>query len=601
MATVNDAEIGYYDFQNSYQLQRRQMEQLLGQRLSGEAIERRLRDQTLERMVNDEVVLQTTLAAGLRVGDGQLAESIRTLPAFRGESGFSQDIYDSFLRTRGMTSQRFEFDLRRSLLTEQLTGAVRSADFITDAQAEQLWQIANRVRRYRAVTIDAAKMDVPEPDDEAVKDWFEAHQDEYQNPLRLKIAYLTLDRAALAAEIAVDDDELRALYESSKQNYRTAEQREARHILVKLDSDADAAAVAAAEEKINALRARITGGEDFAAVAREASDDPGSAANGGGLGMFGRGVMDPAFEEAAFGLAQDAVSEPVRSSFGWHLIEVTAVSAEKLRTFDEVREDLKRNYQNSQAEQIFAERVERLSNLAFEHPESLEVAAEELGLRPTSSEFFSRASGAGDAVTASPAVREAAFNPDVMDDGNNSEMVEIAPGRVAVLRVTEREDARAMTLEEATPRIKNTLKTDARMSAAANLGERILESLRGGDALETVASEYGQSFSEVAEASPASPGALAADSRRSLFAMPPPAEGELAFAGVALPGVGFQVLVLEGIAAPQSDGEQAKRVAQTRRTAESGLANAAFAAVLKGLRARADVQVFEDRLSAETP
>ena len=598
VATVNDTEIGYYEFQNAYQTQRRQMEQMLGQRVNNAVIEREIRDQTLQQIIDDEVLVQTSLAAGLRVGDQQLAESIQQLPLFAGDEGFSQERYDSLLRSRGMSPQRFEYDMRRSLLSEQLMSAVRGADFITNAQADRLSQVRNRVRQFRSLTIDAAKLDVSEPDAAQIKAWFEAHSDQYRRPLRVKVAYITLDRAAYASQVAVEEAELKAIYESQKQNYRTAEQRDARHILITVDDSADEASVAAAKGRIEALRQRLDAGEDFSALAREASEDPGSASNGGALGAFGRGVMDPAFEQAAFSLDQGIVSAPVRSAFGWHLIEVTAIQPQQLRTFEQVRDEILVSYQAREAERIFAENVDRLSNLSFEHPESLEVAAEELGVEINSSDFFSRNRSGSDPITIVPAAREAAYSLDVLEDGNNSELVELSPGRVAVLRIIEREEARPMTLQEASDQIKATLLNDARASAALTAGEAALEKLQAGASPEEVAQEFGLNVSDDQEASPANPGGLSSAARRALFALPAPQTGQRRYVGLAISGGGYQLLELKGISSKAGDSpQQAKE--QLRRRVESSLASATAQALVRGVRTRAKVQVFEDRLSNE--
>jgi peptidyl-prolyl cis-trans isomerase D len=600
VAEVNDTEIGYYEFQNAFQQQRRQIERMLGQRLSGVEMERRLREETLERLIRDEVLVQTAVDGGLRVGDGQLAEAIRALPAFGGESGFTQDAYEAFLRSQGLSSQGFESDLRRSMLSEQVAAAIQRSELVTRAEVDRYWRHQNALRHYRRLVVDPQALEVVEPDENAIAEYYRAHEQSYVRPLHVKLAYIEVSRDAIAAGVPVEEQELRAIYESTSQNYRTAEQRAARHILVQLPREADDAAVAAGRDTILALRRRIEDGEDFAEVAREASEDPGSASEGGALPTFGRGIMDPAFEEAAFGLEPEVLSEPVRSSFGWHLIEVTEVQPERVRTFDEARDDIELEYRTGQAEQIYAAKVDELANLAFENPDSLEPASQALDVSIQSSAFFSRDGEGATGVALFPAVREAAFSLEVVEEGANSELIQLAPGRVAVVRVEEQEKARPLSLEEARDAVRATLLAEARAEKAAEVGKAVLAQLEGGEGLDSAASSQGLSFEAAAQASPASPGVLDLEARRRLFAMPAPESRDSPeFVGLAMGEGGFQVLALLDIESPAS-GPDAQQRLETQQRLRGAIGSQAFEAVMRGLRDRAEVRVLEDNLTADS-
>ena len=231
------------------------------------------------------------------------------------------------------------------------------------------------------------------------------------------------------------DGTLESWYEARKAGYTAPEQRRVRHILI-ADEEGGEEARARAED----LRSRILAGEAFEDLAREFSDDPGSAGSGGDLGFGGRGIWVPPFEQAAFSLGIGELSEPVQSDFGFHLIRVEDVRESRTRAFDEVREEIEFEYRTEQAEQLYFEQVERLSNLAFEQPANLADAADELGLTVEESGHVSRRGEPGHEVLGDPAVLAAAFDEDVLA-GNNSEPVEIEGYRTVVVRVDDRRGA----------------------------------------------------------------------------------------------------------------------------------------------------------------
>jgi peptidyl-prolyl cis-trans isomerase D len=601
VARVNDSEISYYRYRNAVQRQRERLRQALGGAVPPELLQdERLRERALDALITDEVLVQASLANGLRVGDAQLAAAIQSQPVFQSGGRFSQSLYEGFLRSRGSTAQSFELDLRRALLNEQLANAVQRTALVTDGDLERALTVRNEERRFQSLRVDPDSMPVLDPAEEAVREWFEAHPDMYEKPERVQLRYVEISRDDIANAVTAEDAELQALYEQEKENYRKPEQREARHILITVARDADEAAVAAARERIEALRERIAAGEDFAEVAKEASEDPGSASLGGGLGYFGRGVMDPAFEEAAFAAAEGGLSEPVRSRFGWHLIEVTAVQPQQVRSFEDARADVLRQYQQRQADLVFAEQVERLANLAFEHPESLDVVADTLATEVKSSDFFSRGGEGATGIAARANVRAAAFSGDVLA-GNNSELLELGSSRVVVVRVAEREPARPHTLDEVRDEIVALLRSDAAAAAATATGERILSALRAGTSLEDAAAEEGVRWGAERTVTRARGGVPQRELQETLFEMPAPGDGGPSFAGTSLADGSYVVLALLEVGQAELSAEEAEETRQQlARSLEAGYGDQAMGALLKGLRERSEVQILEQNLSTES-
>lgn len=602
VAKVNDAEIGYYQYRSAYQQQRMQLQEMFGGSLPASMFDdAQLRRETLDALINDEVLVQQSVGNGLRVGDAQLANAIRSLPVFQRDGAFSQAAYDGFLRSRGTSAEAFELDLRRSILSEQVITALRRTAIVTESELETALRIVNEERRFRALRIDPASLSVPQPSEQDIVAWFEANPQLYLQPEQVKVRYLLITRDDAAATVTVDEAELRAIYEQRKASYGTVEQRAARHILLELGLDASEDETQAARVRLEQLRERIAAGEDFAELAKEHSQDPGSAPSGGDLGTFTRGMMDPAFEEAAFALDEGAISDLVRSRFGWHLIQVTAIEPEQVRSFEEVRDDVLDEVRRGHADQVFADQVERLANLSFEHPESLEVAAQALAVQPQISEFFSRAGDGASGIATEEKVRAAAFSDEVINAGNNSNLIELDSDRVLVLRLDERTASRARALDEVREQVVATLRRDAAARAASELGARLLDALRAGANMEDVAQSEGLAWEDEARATRDNPGGLDAGAAGELFKMPPPAaDGVAKFEGVQLADGGYGVLALLAVGQVERDPALAGQIRdQVRRSLEAGVGEQSYSAVLRTLRQRAEVEVLEQNLRGE--
>jgi peptidyl-prolyl cis-trans isomerase D len=237
--------------------------------------------------------------------------------------------------------------------------------------------------------------------------------------------------------------------------------------------------VDAAKKKTEELLARVRKGESFADLAKQFSQDLGSAKEGGDLGFFGRGVMDKAFEQAAFALKIGEVSEPVRSTFGFHIIKLEGIRGGERKPFEQVRADLERDVKHQQAEDQFFSQAETLSNMAFEHADNLSPAAESLHLPIHSTGLFTRDAGSGIAVNSK--VRAAAFSDEVLMGGKNSEAVELAPDHIVVLHLKEHKPAAARSLDEVREEIRQELRIESARTKAKEVGEDLVRRIKAGE------------------------------------------------------------------------------------------------------------------------
>ncbi len=597
VATVEDAEIGYYDFQRLYARRRQQLQSILGAGLIDTTEDNRLRRDVLDGMIDSEVLIRSGMTAGMRVGDEQLASTIQTQGVFQSGDGFSQDAYESWLRSQGYSPGGFEEDLRRSLLEQQIALGVSRSDFISAGGLRDAVRIRLQKRTFSLLTIPAADFESPEPAESEIAAQFEQHRSEYTASERLRLRYLEISMDEIASDIKADDEELRALFEAERERFVTPEKREVSHILISVPSDAGADIAEQARERLVALKDRIAAGESFEDLARASSEDPGSAAGGGALGFIERGIMVPAFEETAFALAPYQVSDPVRSSFGWHLIKVTSVQGSRGATFKEVRDQVLVQYQSREAERIYAERAETLANVTYENPESLEIGARELGLSIRETSPVTRDGQSDDPIASQPAVVAAAFSSEVLDDGNNSEPIEFEPGRIVVVRAFDHEPPRALDFDEARVDIVAALRADARRAAVVGRGRELLAGFRSGRSPDAVAADIGLEWSRF-ESVGRTGGGLSERLLAVAFRMPRPDTGSAQFDGVVDDAGDFVIVSLSRVDDGDISSLSEDESRSLRQALEADIGRTMFDAFVRGRRQSTDIQIIEQNLES---
>lgn len=584
-AKVNGIEISQQALQQAVYQQQERLREMLGANYRPDMFpEEQMRQQVLEGMIERELLVQMSAGSGMRIPDVILAATIRSIPAFQENGEFSQGAYERAVRMRGMNSAGFETELRRDLLSQQLYSGLARSDFATatERQHQQLLESQRRDVGYLVIPVAGSEGKVAVSDEE-VQAFYDEQGRLFMQPEQVKVNYLELAAKNFAKDIKVGEDELRARYQGQIANYQTPEQRRARHILITLAPDADAAAVDAAQAKATELLAKLRSGGSFADLAKKHSQDPGSAAQGGDLGLFGRGIMDPAFEDAVFALKPGELSEPVRSAFGLHLIRLEEVSGGKTKSFDEVREQLLAELRNERAEQQFYEQAEQLANLTYEHPDTLEEAARQLGLTVQSSELFTRRGGKD--LWANPKLVAAAFHEDVLARSNNSEPVEVDKNHLVVLRVAEHQPEVRRPLAQVKAEIVTRLRRDKAATEARAMATDVLQQLQQGADPQAVAKKVNVKWVR-SDALGREVQSIDAAIVRTVFAMARPQPGSASWQQTTTASGDQAVIGLYAVhMAAAAEDESGAGGAEL----ESANGDAAFVAALNGMRARADV------------
>lgn len=550
-----------------------------------------LKPQVLDALIEERILGDTTVDWNLRTSDAQTQGFILSVPAFQRDGRFDQQAYEATVRNRGMSRAGFEQSVRQELVVAQLRHGVTSSSFVTERQLSERVRLLGEQRSVAYARIPAASYrDSIDVKPDLLRQFYDANLDLFRTPERVKLAYLVLDAASLGQFVDVDELALKQYFEDHKSEFVVRDERAMRHILVAVQPGAEEADVSKARDEALVLLSRLRAGEDFAALAREHSDDPGSAANGGDLGWVERGMMVPAFEEAGFALVQGEVSEVVRTDFGFHIIEVTELRGGEGGSFDEFRDQVDAAYRKFEAENLYFEYAERLAESAYENADSLTPAAEALGLTIQDSDWITRDSRL-DGELASPKVINLAFSEDVLGGRNNSELIEVGDQRAVVLRIAEHEPAGVKSFDDNLALVKDHFVRAKTAEMAAQTGEELLAELSAGSrSLADVAGAHAWRFEQV-DSVARDDIKLPSEARREAFALSPPAAESSAYAGAAADNGDF--LLIE-VASVQGGSLDVLSVAERPLVAEQTagqLGAKQMRYLTRSLRNRADVEL----------
>ncbi|WP_313338107.1 SurA N-terminal domain-containing protein [Stutzerimonas nitrititolerans] len=571
-AEVNGEEISLDELNQAVNMQRRQLMQQLGSDFDASLFDDKLmRDSALGALIDRTLLLQGARDADFAFSQAALDQLILQTPEFAVDGVFNAARFDQVIQQMGYTRMQFRQLLEQEMLIGQLRAGISGSGFVTDQQIERFAQLERQTRDFASITVAADSSAVQVSDEEA-RQYYEANTERFRSPEQVVLEYVELNKEAYFDEVDASEEELQELYRQQIGNL--AEQRRAAHILIEVDGTSDAEAKAQLEE----IAAQLAAGGDFATLAKEYSDDPGSANEGGDLGYAGPGVYDPAFEDALYALKEGQVSAPVRSEFGWHLIKLLGVQSPEVPSFESMKPELERELKAQQVEQRFVEVTKELENLAFESAD-LEQPAQELGLTVKTTEPFGREGGEG--IAANRQVIQAAFSDEVLMDRTNSSVIELDPDTVVAVRIKQHLEPEVQAFEAVRDGIFEQLQHSKAAEQARSEGEKLLATLREGGEVE------GQWQS--VEAATRGQDGVAPAVLQTVFRMPKPEGESSTFSGVTLASGDYVVIRLNGVSEP--DGELSAEEKQNyRRFLASRSGQQDFAAYREKQHAEAKIE-----------
>ena len=481
VVSVNGEDITEVDIVRASANYRRQMAAQYGDSLPPDFLsDENIRQPVIENLIQRKVLTQKAEESGMTVGDSFVNQQILSTPQFQGSNGvFDPNVYQQLLRTVGFTPANYKKALAEDSLVNQLTAGVIESSFVTPAELEMIIALSFQTRDFSYAVIPAAKIgESLEVSDAEIDAYYQSNTQSFTHPEQVAVDYIDLNVADLMNGIEITEEQARQQFEQNVAAFEARTEREAAHILIE-DSD---------EAKIAEVREKLAAGEDFTELAKTYSDDLGTRDQGGDLGFTSGEAFPEEFESALAALEVGAISAPVKTDAGTHFIKLVSERGSEPPTFEEERNRIVDQLKRAEAENQFVNLLERLRDLSY-NAENLAEVAEELGLENKNTGLFGR--GAGEGITAETQFVTAAFSDEVLVENNSSDVIELAPNRVVVLKKTEHKQSYIKPLEEVKEQITTIVRNNKIQTLLAARAEEIESAVAAGQTLESAVADAG--------------------------------------------------------------------------------------------------------------
>ncbi|GBL04720.1 SurA N-terminal domain-containing protein [Glaciecola sp. KUL10] len=586
VATVNGEEITAQSLETAYQNERSRMEAQFGEAVSAmfanpETLTE-FRSNILQRLINERLVQQKAYELGLRVGDEEIKQTIVEMPEFQLLGQFDNDTYLARLRQAGFQATDFRDLMRNQMTAQQLNQAISGSSFSLKNEVSRLLTLQQQTRDASVleISVDSFKPQV-ELTEEEIQAYYDANIMRFETQEQVKLAYVNLEVSELMKNESVTEDEARAFYEENKARYQTEEERRVSHILIEFNDDEELA-LAQAQSIRDEVMAE---GADFTAIAAEKSADIVSAESGGDLDFITIGMMEPSFEEAAFALPEvGAISEVVRTEFGFHIIKLTDLTPSVVTAFEEVSQDITDTLLKEKALDKFFEYQEQMAALAFEVPDSLDEVANVFEGTVFETAFFER--GRLPAAVSYPQIEGIAFTSELVDEGVNSDLIEINNEKVMVIRVADHKPQRTLQLDEVRAGIEAQLTQDKAQELAIAFAQELESDLHAGNDIQGKLDEQGIQWLATSAVS-RNASSLDPEVTKALFALSTEKENNSDV--VTQANANVALVKLDGVNQPAEITEEDIKASQTSFAASNS--RRVFESFVEALKAEAEIVI----------
>ncbi|MDY6947501.1 MAG: SurA N-terminal domain-containing protein [Pseudomonadota bacterium] len=591
-AKVDGQSIPAETVRRAWQQRQSQLQQMLRNELPPEMAKSQ-QTALLDQYIQQTLLTQRANELGYKVSDEALARRVMEIPQFQVDGKFSPDRYNGLLRSSGTTEAAFEADLQAELLLEQLQSGVAESAFVVPYEIERRYALEKQQREVEYALIPTSEfLASANVTEEQIKKYYDDNSSAFLLPETVDLQYIELTRAQAESKVDVSEAALKEYYDQVKQRFETQERRQARHILITATDGLDDAA---AQKKAQELTDKAKAGADFAKLAKENSKDPGSAAQGGDLGMAQKGMFVGPFEDALFSMKPGEIRGPVKTQFGYHVLKLENIEPGHLQSFEEARAEVEAEYRKDRAQTGFYDESQKMADAAFAALTELDSVAKAQNLEVKQIKGFTR-EGGGE-FGADQGVIDAVFSEDVLERRQNSALIPVGDDKAVIVRVVAHTPAEPRPLAEVRGDIESRLRAQAARDAASAKGADAVARLQKGDSWESLAElgvkPVGKRF--VTRDDSIAPGAVL----RSAFQASKSeiSEAKPYVAGVTTDDGNYAVVTVTQVRNAEASTEPETERAQRRRQAEQRAGGEELTAYVKEAERNADIvrneKVFE--------
>lgn len=581
VAKVNGEEIPRSDYDRAYENERSRLQEQFGDMFSAITSDpdymRNLRSGVLEGLIEQELLVQYAEANGMRVGSEQVKAAIRDIPQFRTAGQFDNDVYLMALRNAGYSPEAFASVMQQDMTRNQLIRGLSESEFVLEPEVLAFLRLQNQSRSGGFVVAKNENFeDQVEIAEQDIETFYQQNQNMFRTEERLSVAYVELSLAAIESDIEISEEEVREYYEQRQQQYSTEEERRVSHILIEFDTEN-------AKETAEQALSELEQGADFSEVAKTYSDDTFSAEQGGDLDWIESGMMDEDFDAAAFELENVGdLSGIVETSFGYHIIKLTDLREGAVTPFSEVEEEVRQQLLVEKAEDLYFEKQQKLAEISFEQPDTLEPAAEEIEATVRRTDLFTRERAP--TPLSDDVILNNLFSEQLIEEKLNSDIIETSDDRSLVVRVTEHQPVRVKELDEVREQIVEELRIEKAQQLALQQAEEWMQAWQSDE-------EVGNDIvwlDSIARNNREYPRAIV----QELFSMSPAADSEAVFTTVALPNGDAAVVTLTEVSPGSANENQFDELQAQLQNRQAQVMLQAF---ISNLKSDADIKRLSTR------
>ncbi|MGI4814340.1 MAG: SurA N-terminal domain-containing protein [Janthinobacterium lividum] len=595
VAKVGGQKIPRQEYDNAMREQLDRARQMLGASFDPKMFDTpTIRQGVLEGLIQQRVVAQAAQNEFLTAPDTAVRRAIVAIPAIQAlqkpDGTFDVEQYRQLLATQGMTPEQFDERVRFDLASHQPQENIQDSALAPSSLAQHLLEMSQQQREVQSLAFQAQTYRSQiQPTDGDLKQYYASHQDDFRKPESATIDYLVLDAAALSASAAPSDAEVHKYYEDNLAHYQIGGQVRASHILITVAPHASATERQQAQAKAQAILAEVRAHpERFAEIAKKESQDAGSAANGGDLGYFSRGMMVKPFEDAAFSMKPQQISDLVQSDFGYHIIEVTDVKPATTQPFEQVKDAIAQQLRTQEATKRLAEDADQFSNLTYEQGDSLKPAADKFKLQirqATVTRQPNPALAPTDPLN-NQKLLDAVFANDSLKSHHNTAAIDVGSNAMISAHVTAYQAAAVPPFEQVRDAVLQHVLDQRSAELARKSGAAKLAELQKSNAVD--------GFSAPVKIS-----------RASLQGVPPTAASEIfktpadklpAYVGVDLGAGGYAIYRINSVIAGSAPTSEQLKAAEAQIAQVSGASQSR--AYLAALRQKASVKIYTRSLNS---
>jgi len=579
-ARVNGERIDRREVEDAWRNRQSEWQQQSGVDMP-EDVRVKLQDELIEGYVRNQLLTDRAHSAGYRVTADRVQGYIRSLPAFQIEGQYNETLALSRLAQLGIAADKFRMDVRRTLANQELTRAVQVSEFMTPAEIGRRLSLEDEQREVQIAKLPIARYAAAVAVEEtALAKWYGEHAPQFLTPESVKLQYAELSLAEISRAVSVTDADVQEAYAKNKAQYAVAEKRRARHILL------------ADEKSANEVLARLKKGEDFATLAKQLSKDPGSGSQGGDLGWSERTAFVAPFADAVFAMKEGELRGPVKSEFGYHVIRLEGIQAERTKSFEESRADIETELKRDRAADAFGEREEKIARRLETPGAEFDVLVKETGLTAGEIATFTKQTG-GAPLGAEPDLLSLVFGDAVLNQRKIGGPIALGDERFAIVRVLEHRKPVLPAIDTVRALVTERYRIERGTAAAKAAAEAAAAKIENGKpqgnaAVQQALAATGLAIEAARYVDRRDP-SLDAALRGVAFKLARPKDGVARAAAVSLPDGSAAVVVVSATRAVPPAGDDAQRSTRLQQL-KLASAQASLNAYVEELRRTAKVE-----------